>query len=253
MPARRSRSSSPGSGLRQRCVDRLHCRHGGHLHGDDHRIPAPSLGETGTLRPASASPTTATARPRSRELPRRDRRSYTLDLAAVNGTGTTSQSFTLSVDQAPASRVLARPPSRWNCRELRGDSTGSPAPAVTESGALPSAWSLPPGPAARRRLPAPDSRGDVPHHPHGHQRVTPNAVQSFTLTVNQRQPSRVPDQRHSPSEHPARSRDHDGSPTATLSATSSPALPSGVTFTANSTGRPPWQECRQRAVRASTR
>jgi len=202
--------------------------------------PAPSLGETGTL-PTGVSFTdngngTATI---SGTPAAGTAGSYTLDLAAVNGTGTTSQSFTLSVDQAPAITSAGSATfTVGTAGSFAVTSTGSPAPAVTESGALPSGVVFTAGTSGSATIAgSPTAVGTFPITLTATNGVTPNAVQSFTLTVNQAPAITSAGSATFTVGTPGSfSVTTTGSPTATLSATSSPALPSGVTFTANSNG-----------------
>ena len=113
------------------------------------------------------------------------------------------------------------------------------------------------GTATLAGTPAAGSKGSYPITITATNGVSPNATQSFTITVNA-----APAARRSPA--PAATTFAAGSagtftvtttgiPTAALSATSSPALPSGVTFKDNGNGTATLAGTPPRAARAPTR
>ena len=101
--------------------------------------PAPSLGETGTLPTGvtfvnngngtatiAGTPAAATGGV------------YPITITAVNGTGTTTQSFSLTVDQAPAVTSAASTSFSENTAgTFTVTTTGYPAASLSETGTLP--------------------------------------------------------------------------------------------------------------------
>ena len=97
---------------------------------------------------------------------------YPLTLAATNANGTATQAFTLTVTRAPAIREIRNKRDRVGVPlRLMIRATGYPAPAVAESGSLPSGLTFTDNgngtatiagtPAAgRRRLPGHHHRGE---------------------------------------------------------------------------------------------
>ena len=136
--------------------------------------------------------------------------------------------------------------------------TGNPTAAMTKSGALPSGVTFTDnknGTATLAGTPASGSNGSYSITITAANGVAPNAAQSFTLTVKapRRRLSPAPPGRRSP---PGRQGTFTvtttGNPTAALSATSSPALPSGVTFKDNGNGTATLSGTPPAAARAPT-
>ena len=102
-------------------------------------FPVPSLTKTGALPSGSPSLTTTTARPPSPETPRPPTGgTYIFTVTASNGEGTATQTFTLTVNQAPtitshaSTTFTAGDPGTFTVT-----TGGFPAPALTDSGTLP--------------------------------------------------------------------------------------------------------------------
>ncbi|HEY6786529.1 MAG TPA: putative Ig domain-containing protein, partial [Trebonia sp.] len=169
---------------------------------------------------------------------------YAMALSAVNAYGTAQQTLTVTVQQAPSiTSASSATFTAGTAGSFSVTSTGSPAATLTESGALPSGVTFTSngnGTATLAGTPASGTAGSYPVTITAANGVGTNATQSFTLTVN---PAPL-----APSITSANSATFaagtagsftvttTGSPTATLSATSSPALPSGVTFKDNGNG-----------------
>ncbi len=114
--------------------------------------------------------------------------SYSLTITAANGVSpSASQSFTLTVDQAPAvTSADAATFSEGSSNNFGVTSTGYPIAALTESGALPSGVSFADngdGTATLSGTPAAGTGGSYPITITAANGVSPNATQSFTLTV----------------------------------------------------------------------
>jgi hypothetical protein len=169
---------------------------------------------------------------------------YPMPLVATNAYGSVQQTLTITVQQAPAITSAA---STTFTVGTQGSfsvlTTGSPTAAVTESGALPSGVTFADngdGTATLAGTPAAATSGSYPITITAANGVSPDATQHFTLTVS---PATSP-----PAITSAGSTTFavghagtftvttSGVPAPALSAASSPALPSGVTFTANGDG-----------------
>ena len=173
---------------------------------------------------------------------------YPITITAANGVGSNAtQSFTLTVNAAPTAPAITSGSSTAFTVGTQGSfsvmSTGNPLATVTESGALPAGVTFTgntDGTATLAGTPAAGTSGSYPITITAANGVGTNATQSFTLTVN---PANV-----APAITSATGTTFGvgtagtfavtttGYPAATLSATSSPALPSGVTFTDNGNG-----------------
>ncbi len=141
----------------------LHRGTGRHLHGDHHRLPdAGHLGDRLPCRAGSPSPTTGTGRPPWPGTPAAGTSgAYSLTITAPNGISPdASQSFTLTVDPAPAitsadsttfvegqagtfTVTLDRLPDRPRCPKR--------APCRAESPSVTTVTARPPWPGRRRR------------------------------------------------------------------------------------------------------
>jgi hypothetical protein len=169
---------------------------------------------------------------------------YAILLSAVNAYGTAQQTLSITVAQAPA---VTSAGSATFTEGTQGTftvtTTGSPTAAITESGALPSGVTLTDngdGTATLAGTPAAGSKGSYPITITAANGAGSNATRSFTITVN---PAPVPPVITSAGAATFAvgsagtfSVTTTGTPIATLSATSSPALPSGVTFKDNGNG-----------------
>jgi hypothetical protein len=111
---------------------------------------------------------------------------YPLTFTAHNGAGPdATQAFTLTVDQAAA----ITSPGTATFTEGTGGSftvtaTGFPAPALTESGALPAGVAFDPATGTLAGTPAAGAAGTYPLTFTAHNGVGADATQAFTLTVN---------------------------------------------------------------------
>ena len=170
--------------------------------------------------------------------------SYAMPLSAASAYGTAQQTLTVTVQHAPE---ITSPGSATFTVGAQGTftvtTTGSPAAAITESGGLPSGVTLTDhgdGTATLAGAPATGTKGSYPITLKAANGVSPDATQSFTLTVAGASTA--------PAITSARSATFTigtqgsftvtttGSPVPSVNASSSPALPSGVTFTDNGNG-----------------
>ena len=114
--------------------------------------------------------------------------SYTLTLTATNTAGSTNQTFTLTVDQAPAiTSANSTAFTVGSAASFTVMTTGVPKPALSESGALPSGVTFVDngnGTATLSGIPASGTSGSYPITITANNGISPNATQSFTLTVN---------------------------------------------------------------------
>jgi large repetitive protein len=165
---------------------------------------------------------------------------YPLTITAANGVSpAATQSFTLTVDGPP---VITSAASATFTEGHNGSfavtTTGTPAPALSESGPLPSGVSFADngnGTGSLSGTPAVGTQGTYPITIGATNGFSPDASQSFTLTVNGPPAITSGDSttfdEGSPGTFTVTST---GVPTATLTETGS--LPDGVTFTNNGDG-----------------
>jgi hypothetical protein len=175
-------------------------------------------------------------------------KAYPLTITAANGVGTNAtQSFTLTVNAAPTAPAITSANATTFTVGTAGTfsvtTTGSPAATLSETGALPSGVTFTNngnGTATLAGTPAAATNGSYPITITAANGVSPNATQSFTLTVNPAAGAPVITSAgaatFSVGTAGTFSVTTTGTPAAALSATSSPALPSGVTFKDNGNG-----------------
>ena len=173
---------------------------------------------------------------------------YPITVTASNGVSPdASQSFTLTVNAAPTAPAITSGNSAAFTAGTQGTfpvtSTGSPTAKITESGALPSGVTLTDngnGTATLAGTPASGAAGSYPLTITASNGVSPDASQSFTLTVSPALAAPVitsaTGTTFAAGQAGTFSVTTTGNPTAALSATSTPALPSGVTFKDNGNG-----------------
>lgn len=145
--------------------------------------PAPTFSETGALPSGvilssagvlSGTPAAGTGK------------SYPITITAQNGIApNATQSFTLTVDQAPAitSGISATFTVGIN-GSFAVSATGFPSPTYSETGALPTGVSLNSSTGVLSGTPGSGTQGSYPITITAQNGVSPNATQSFTLTVN---------------------------------------------------------------------
>jgi hypothetical protein len=175
-------------------------------------------------------------------------KAYPITITANNGVGTAAtQSFTLTVNAAPTAPTITSANAATFTVGTAGTftvtSTGSPAATLTEAGALPSGVTFISngnGTATLAGTPAAGTNKAYPITITAANGVSPNATQSFTLTVNPAAGAPVITSAgaatFSVGTAGTFSVTTTGTPAAALSATSSPALPSGLTFKDNGNG-----------------
>ncbi|HTW08924.1 MAG TPA: putative Ig domain-containing protein [Acidimicrobiales bacterium] len=156
--------------------------------------PAPTLSESGTL-PAGVTFTagaagTATLAGTSSVAPG----VYNFNFIATNAIGDTAQNFTLTIGQAPAITSAgsdsAAPFAVGSAGSFTVTTTGSPLPALTESGQLPTGVNFNDngdGTATISGTPATGTAGAYPITITASNGVSPDAYQNFTLTIDQPQ------------------------------------------------------------------
>jgi hypothetical protein len=114
---------------------------------------------------------------------------YNLTFTASNGiTPNAVQNFTLTVDQAPVVTTAAATTfTVGTAGNFTVTATGVPTPTITENGALPSGvtFSATPGTGTLSGTPAAGTGGAYPITFTASNGIGSNAVQNFTLTVNQ--------------------------------------------------------------------
>jgi hypothetical protein len=169
---------------------------------------------------------------------------YPMPLAATNAYGSVQQTLTITVQQAPA---ITSAKSATFTVGTQGSfsvqTTGSPAAAITESGKLPSGVTFSDngnGTATLAGTPAAAANGSYPITITAANGVSPNATQGFTLAVNPATAAPVITSVGATTFAAGHAGTFtvttSGFPAAALSVTSSPALPSGVTFKNNGDG-----------------
>jgi hypothetical protein len=143
--------------------------------------PTPTLSETGTL-PTGVSFTPGTG-VLSGTPAAGSGGTYPITFKATSSSGTTSQSFTLTVDQAP--QITSANSTTFTVGAVGSfmvTATGFPGISFTETGALPTGVSLS-GDGLLSGTPAAGTAGSYPITITASNGVLPNATQSFTLTV----------------------------------------------------------------------
>jgi hypothetical protein len=175
--------------------------------------------------------------------------SYPLTITAANGVSpSATQNFTLTVNPStPAAPAINSGGSAAFTvgaqRSFSVLTTGNPTASITESGALPSGVSLTDngdGTATLAGTPAPGTSGSYPLTITAANGVSPSATQNFTLTVNPATAAPVITSTGAATFATGQPGSFKitatGLPAPALSATSTPALPSGVSFTDNGDG-----------------
>ena len=174
--------------------------------------------------------------------------SYPITITAANGVSpSASQSFTLTVNSSPTAPAITSASSAAFTVGVQGSfpvlTTGSPAAGLTESGALPAGVTFTSsgnGTATLAGTPASGTAGSYPITITAANGVSPNATENFTLTVNSNPSPPVITTAGSTTFAAGQAGKFtvaaSGAPAPALSATSSPALPSGVTFSDNGNG-----------------
>ena len=113
--------------------------------------------------------------------------SYPITITASNGTlPNATQSFTLTVDQAPA--ITSGSSTTFTvgtAGTFTVTATGSPAPTFAETGTLPTGVSLNSTTGVLSGTPAAGTGGSYPITITATNGITPDAAQSFTLAVDQ--------------------------------------------------------------------
>jgi large repetitive protein len=165
-------------------------------------------------------------------------------LSAASAYGTAQQTLTVTVQQAPAiTSANAATFTVGTQGSFSVTTTGSPAPAIASSGSLPSGVTLTDngdGTATLAGTPATGTKGSYPITITAANGVQPGATQNFTLTVGNSPAAPVITSASAATftvgTQGSFAVTTTGSPTAAISASSSPALPSGITFTDNGNG-----------------
>ena len=198
--------------------------------------PAPTLTESGALPSGvtftaatgmlSGTPTAGTAG------------AYPVTFTAQNGVGSNAaQNFTLTVASGSTPPAITTPSSATFAVSIAGTftvtATGTPTPALSESGSLPSGVTFTAATGSLSGTPAVGTNGTYPITFTAANGVGANATQSFTLTVNQSQAAAMTSANNTifavgtPGTFQVTAT---GSPAPTFSETG--ALPAGVSFTA---------------------
>ena len=174
--------------------------------------------------------------------------SYPITITASNGVSPdASQSFTLTVNAAPLAPTITSGNATTFTVGTQGSfpvtSTGNPVATFTETGNLPSGVTLVSngdGTATLAGTPAAGTQGTYAITINATNGVSPDASQTFTLTVVPANAAPVITSASGTTFAAGAAGTFSvtttGYPTASVSATSSPALPSGVTFKDNGDG-----------------
>jgi hypothetical protein len=200
--------------------------------------PTPALGETGAL-PAGVtfvgnSNGTATI---SGTPTATSGGSYPIIISAINGTGTATQAFTLTVNQVPKiTSATSATATTGKAFSFAVTTTGYPTPTLTETGALPAGLTFTGNGNGKATISGTPTAGGVSKFTITAKNSTGTATQTFTLTVGQ-----VPKIISASST----TATHGKAFTFTITATGYPvptlgrtgSLPAGVTFTNNGNGR----------------
>jgi len=174
--------------------------------------------------------------------------SYPITITANNGVSpNATQVFTLTVNAAPTAPAITSGSAATFTVGAQGSftvtTTGSPTPALTESGTLPGGVTFADnenGTATLSGTPAAGTQGSYPFTITAANGVSPNATQAFTLTVNPASAAPIITSASGTTFAAGTAGTFSvtttGDPAPALSYTSSPALPSGVTFKDNGNG-----------------
>jgi hypothetical protein len=146
-------------------------------------FPAPTLSEAGTL------PNGVTFTPGTGTLAGTPATgtggTYTLTFKATNSVSSATQTFTLTVDQAPAiTSASSTTFSVGGAGSFSVTASGYPAPTLSETGALPTGVTFTPGTGTLAGTPAAGTAGTYPITFTASNGVGSNATQIFTLTVD---------------------------------------------------------------------
>jgi hypothetical protein len=147
-------------------------------------FPAPTLSETGAL-PSGVTFNSATGVLSGTPAPGTGG-THAITITAHNGVGkNATQTFTLTVDQAPA--ITSANETIFTvgiAGSFTVTATGFPAPTLSETGALPSGVTFNSATGLLSGTPAAETAGTYPITITASNGVSSNATQSFTLTVN---------------------------------------------------------------------
>jgi large repetitive protein len=167
---------------------------------------------------------------------------YAMDLTAVNAYGTGTQTLTITVPLAPT--ITSASAVGFNtgvAGTFTVTTTGAPDPALTESGPLPSGVTFVDngnGTATLAGTPGPGTTGAYPITITAANGTTPNATQTFTLSVGtddiEPQITSADSDSFTAGSAGTFSVTSTGTPTASL--TESGTLPTGITFVDNGNG-----------------
>ena len=203
--------------------------------------PTPSLSETGSLPSGVTFVDNGNGTATLSGIPAAGTGgTYPLSFTAANTISpNATQSFTLTVDEAPT--ITSGDSVTFDENEPGSSTittTGYPTASLSETGALPSDVTFTDngdGTATLAGIPAANTRGSYPITITASNGVSPDASQSFTLTVNAA-PAITSGSTTTFTENTAGTFTvvSNGQPTATVSETG--ALPNGVTFTDNGDG-----------------
>ncbi len=150
--------------------------------------PAPSLTETGALPSGVTFTDNGNGTARLVGTPAAGTSgSYPITITASNGVGTNAtQTFTLTVNTAPAitsaNKATCTTGAWWS---FTVTATGTPTPALSESGALPGGMTFNPSTGVLAGTPAAGSGDTYNITLTASNGVLPNSTQNFTLTVDQ--------------------------------------------------------------------
>ncbi len=152
--------------------------------------PAPSLSESGSLPTGVTFTDNGNGTAGLAGTPGSETSgTYAITITAGSSAGSTTQSFTLTIDQTPAiTSANSTTFTIGTAGSFTVTATGSPAPTITESGALPSGVSFTSATGVLSGTPASGTAGSYPLVFTAANGVGSAATQNFTLTVSQSAP-----------------------------------------------------------------
>jgi hypothetical protein len=163
--------------------------------------------------------------------------SYPITINAINGTGTATQAFTLTVNQVPKiTSAGSATATTGKAFSFAVTTTGYPAPTLTETGALPAGLTFTSNGNGKATISGTPTAGGTSTFTITAKNSTGTATQTFTVTVGQL--PRITSASSTTATHGKAfsfTVTATGYPVPTLGRTGS--LPAGITFTNNGNGR----------------
>ncbi len=199
-------------------------------------FPTPSLSETGALPAGVTFVDNGNGTATLAGTPSGTSGTYSLSIKATNSVSSTTQTFTLTIGQAPAfTSAIATTFTVGTAGTFSVTVSGFPAPTLTESGTLPTGVTFTPATGILAGTPAANMGGTYTLTFTAHNGTVPDATQTFTLTVHQAPAiTSSANATFTVNSLGTFKVTTTGNPSAAL--TESGSLPSGVTFVDNGDG-----------------